>query len=201
MANYKCEDNSICTKFQSAILLHCNRRLCLGHITEHNQMIVSSITNLSKEVKRTFQQILEESEKRRNSFNHILASSNQWPTEQMEKIQQIYDNHSKLIESQREVLEDAEVKLFKQLEENALQPLELIQRQQNANIEIINHIQQTMKKVREDNADLKWKLATPPPPPIDIEFSPLNLSPISVPIQSSQSGMIYIQNKILSFST
>ncbi len=92
------------------------------------------------------------------------------------------------------------MKLFQQLEENALQPLELIQRQQNANIEIINHIQQTMKKVREDNADLKWKLAAPPPP-IDFEFSPLNLSPISVPIQSSQSGLIYIKNKILSFST
>ncbi len=151
-------------------------------------------------MKRTFQQIREESEKRKNIFNLILTSSNQWRTEQMEIIQQIYEKHLKLIESQREVLEDAEVKLFQQLEENALQPLEQVQRQQNANIEITNHIQQTMKKVREDNADLKWKLATPPPP-IDIEFSTLNLSPISVPIQSSQSGMTYIKNKILSFST
>ncbi len=72
-----------------------------------------------------------------------------------EKIQQIYDNHLKLIQSQHAVLKDAEVKLFKQFEENALQPLEHVQRQQNANIEMINHIQQTMKKVREDNVDLK----------------------------------------------
>ncbi len=81
---------------------------------------------------------------------------------------------------------DAEVKLFKQLEENALQPLELIQRQENVSIQIINDIQQTMKKVREDNACLKWKLITSPPP-VDIQYSPLNIPSISIPIQSSQS--------------
>ncbi len=190
MASYTCEDVSICTQFQSAMCLHCNRRLCLTHLIEHNK-ISFNLTNLSNEVKRTFQQIHEESEKRKNIFNHILTSLNQWRTEQMEKIQQIYDNHSKLIESQREVLENAESKLFQQLEENALQPLELIQRQQNANMEIINDIQQTMKKVREDNAYLKWKLVTPPPPPVDIQYSPLNVPSISVPKQSLQSGMIY----------
>jgi hypothetical protein len=149
-------------------------------------MIVSSITNLSEEVKTTFEQIREESEKRKNIFNHILTSLNQCQTEQMEKTQHIYDNHLKLIESQRDVLVDAEVKLLKQLEENALQPLELIQRQENVSIEIINDIQQTMKKVREDNACLKWKLVKSPPP-VDIQYSPLNIPSISIPIQSSQS--------------
>jgi hypothetical protein len=157
-------------------------------------MIVSSITNLSNEVKRTFQQIREESEKRRNMLNSILTSLNQWRTEQMEKIEQIYEDHSKLMESQREVLADTEVKLFKQLEENALQPLELIQRQQNASVNMINDIQQTMKKVREDNACLKWKLVTSPPPPVDIQYSPLNIPSISIPIQSSQSNAIYEKN-------
>ncbi len=185
MANYTCEDDSICTKFQSAICLHCNRRLCLPHLTEHNQMIVSGIKNLSNEVKTSFQQIREKSEKRKNMFNHILTSLNQWRTEQIEKIEQTYGNHLKLIESQREVLEHTELKLFKQLEENVLQPLELIQRQQNANVDIINDIQQTMKKVREDNDRLKWKLITPTP--VDIQYSPLNIPSISIPSQSSQS--------------
>ena len=50
----------------------------------------------------------------------------------------------KLIESQRDVLNHAEGKLFEQLEKNVLQPLEHAQSQQNASMEIINHIQQTI---------------------------------------------------------
>lgn len=71
----------------------------------------------------------DESEKRRIIFNNILTSFNQWRTEQI----------LKLIESQCDVLNDVEVKLF----------------EQNASMEIINHIQQTIKKIREDNAYLK----------------------------------------------
>jgi hypothetical protein len=187
MANYTCEEPSICTRFQSAICLHCNRRLCLEHITEHNKIIYnSSITNLSNEVKLTFQQVKEESEKRKDIFNNILTSYNLWKTEQIEKIQQIYDNHLKLIESQREVLNNKEVKLFEQLEQNALQPLEHVKRQQNVNMDIINHIQQTIKQVRKDNSYLKWELAIPPPP-IDVEFPPLNILSISLPNDSSKS--------------
>jgi len=188
MANYTCEEDSKCTRFQLAICLHCNRRLCLVHITEHNKIIVSSISNLSIEVKAAFQHINEESKKRRNIFNSILTSFNQWRTQQIEKIQQIYDNHLKLIESQHKILADAEVKLFEQLEQNALQPLEYVQRQQNASMEIINDIRKTIEKVREDNENLKWKLAIPP---VDMEYLPLNPPSIPVPIQSSKSGMIY----------
>jgi len=103
----------------------------------------------------------------------------------------------KLIESQHQVLADAEVKLFEQLEQNALQPLEHVQRQQNASMEIINDIRKTIEKVREDNESLKWKLAIPSPP-VDMEYSPLNSSSIPVPIQSSKSGMIY--EKIICFT-
>jgi hypothetical protein len=195
MTNYTCEESSVCTRFQSAICLHCNRRLCLEHITEHNQIISGGLTNLSNEVKTTFQQIKEQSEKCRNIFNNALTSVNEWRTQQIEKIQEIYENHLKLIEVQREVLNNAEVKLFEQLELNALQPLEHIQKQQTSSIEIINHIQQTINKVREDSAYLKWKLTTPPPP-VDVEFSPLNIPLISFPTDSSTSRMIYGKKKI-----
>jgi hypothetical protein len=198
MENYTCEESSVCTRFQSAICLHCNRRLCLVHITEHNKIIVSSITNLSIEVKSTFQQIREGSKERENIFNDILTSVNQWRTQQIEKIEQIYENHLKLIESQRQVLTDAEVKLFKELEQNASQPLEHIQRQQNASMEIINHIQRTIETVREDNSNLKWKLATPSPPN-DMEYPSLNPPSISVPIQSSNSGIIYEKINFFTF--
>ena len=88
MANYICEDDSICTKYQSAICLHCNHRLCLFNIGEHNKILISSLTNLSNEVKITFQQITEESEKRKIIFNSILTSFNQWQEDQIEKIQE-----------------------------------------------------------------------------------------------------------------
>jgi len=192
MTNYTCEEASVCIDFPSIICFHCNHRLCLLHFTEHNKKFFGNITNLSKEIEETFQQINEESENRRNIFNNILTSFNQWRTQQIEKIEQIYRNHLRCFESQQEVLNNTEIKLFEQLERDARQPLEYAQRQQYATTEIINHIQQTIKKVREDNVYLKWKLATPSPPPFDVEYSPLNIPSISL-----ESGMLCKTRNVL----
>lgn len=193
MTSYVCEDHSVCNKLQLAICLHCQRRLCLEHITEHNKIILNSVTNISKDVQITFQQIKEESEKRRDVYNDILTSLNQWEAEEKEKLQQVYDYHLKSIQSQHEILANAELKLFEQLEQNALQPLEHLQNQQNSNIEIVDQIQQIIQKVRENNTYLKWNLDTPIPP-VDIAYYPFNHPSVSLPIESSKSGMkIYKQ--------
>jgi transketolase len=144
--------------------MHCNRRLCFGHIAEHKKMLSHSITNFSYDVQTTVEQMKEESEKRRNIFNDILTSLNQWRTQQMETVQAIYDEHLKLINSQNEILDNSEKKLFEQLEQNASQPLEQAQKQRHTNMETINHIQQTINKLYEDNAYLKCNLAISPSP-------------------------------------
>jgi len=149
--------------------------------------MISSLTNLSNDINTTYQQIQKESEKRKNTFNNIFASFNKWRTRQIEKIDEIYANHLKFIESERELLNNVEVKLFEELEQNARQPLEHLQGQQNVNMEIIDHIQQTIRKVRADNIRLKYR-SIETPPTADVELLPLNIPSISLPPKSS---MIY----------
>jgi len=186
MASYTCEEPSVCTKFQSSICSHCNRRLCRTHIDEHNKFI-SSILSLSNDINRTHQDIKNESQKRKNTFNDIFVSFNKWRQQQIEKIDEIHQNHFKFIQSQREVLNNAEAKLFEQLKQNARQPLEHLKGQQNVNMEIINHIRQTIQNVRVDNCRLKCQLITLPPT-VDVELSSLNIPSISL---SPKSSMIY----------
>jgi len=127
---------------------------------------MSHVNNLSNEIKITYQQIQEESEKRRDIFNNILTSFNKWRAEQIEQIDRIYQNHLQIIESQREGLTHAEMKLFEQLEYHARQPLEHLQTEVYIDMNLINHIQQMNKQIREDNKYLKWKLTTTIPPPV-----------------------------------
>jgi len=186
MASYTCEESPACTHFQSSFCSHCNRRLCRTHIAEHNK-IISSIKNLPNDINTTYQQIKKESEKRKNIFNNIFASFNKWRKQQIEKIDQIHQNHLKFIKSEREILNNAEAKLFEQLEQNARQPFEHLQGQLNVNMETIDHIQQTIRSVRVDNRRLLCRLITTPPTD-DVELLPLNIPSISL---TPKSGMIY----------
>jgi hypothetical protein len=186
MASYTCEESPACTHFQSSFCSHCNRRLCRIHIGEHNK-IISSIKNLPNDINTTYQQIKKESEKRKNIFNNIFASFNKWRKQQIEKIDQIHQNHLKFIKSEREILNNAEAKLFEQLEQNARQPFEHLQGQLNVNMKTIDHIQQTIRSVRVDNRRLLCRLITTPPTD-DVELLPLNIPSISL---TPKSGMIH----------
>lgn len=182
MASYTCEEVSICKRFQSAICLHCNLRLCVEHINEHNKIIYNNIINLSDDVKKASEEIHDESINRQNKFNEIIHSFNQWKNEQINKIEQIHNKHLELIEYQRNTLTKAEILLLEKLQQNAFQPIEHVKQEQNASIDIMNHIKQTIEKVRNDNIYLQWKLSVPPPPlPNDIELIPLDIPSVSIP--------------------
>jgi predicted nucleotidyltransferase len=77
-----------------------------------------------------------------------------------------------IIESQRESLIHAEMNLFEQLEYYARQPLEHLQEEEYVDMNLINHIQQINKQIREDNKYLKWQLTTTIPPPISSSTLP-----------------------------
>jgi hypothetical protein len=169
MASYTCEEPSVCGKFQSAICEHCNRRLCHGHIVEH-QKIVSSLTMFSNDIERIFQQIKNESQKRKNTYDNILASANKWRRLEMEKIDDIYRKHLKSIESEWKNLNNFEMKLFEQLESHGRQPLAHLKNQKDVTMKSINDIEQIIQKVRSDNQRLQWKSL-----PIDLKPPPLNV--------------------------
>ncbi len=191
MANYKCEEIPPCGSFQSAICLHCNRRLCLAHITEHNHGIPSSIQNLLKEVEGTFQLINNECEKSRKIYNNVLTSLNQWRTQQTEKIQHIYDYHLQSIESQQETLNIIQQDLTELLDRGARQPLKYIHRQENTSIGIINHVRETIEKAKKHSSKLKWNYSISPP--VNIIYDPKDSVSMPISMHISKPSMIYLK--------
>jgi hypothetical protein len=185
MASYTCDDASVCTSFQSAICLHCNRRLCLPHITEHNKTSSSSIQILSDDCEKIFKKINDLSPKRTNAYCNMIESLDQWRIQQVEKLQQIYNDQFKLIESQRENLNNAQEKLVEQLDRDIRQPLEYVKQQANISADVLYHLQQIMQKGREDIVHLKWDLTISPP--LNVEYQPLSFSTMEL----SKPSMIY----------
>jgi ATP-dependent Clp protease ATP-binding subunit ClpA len=194
MTNYKCEETFPCANFQSAICLHCNRRLCLAHITEHNEGHRSSIQNLSNEVEITYQQINNEYEKSRETYNHVLTSLNQWRTQQTEKIQQLYDYYLQSIESQQEALNMIQQDLAELLDRDARQPLKHIHKQQSDGIEIMRNIQQTIEKAQKRCIQLKWNHSKAPPD--NVVYDPKDILSIPAPMDMPKTSMIYLKIRL-----
>ena len=159
MTDYRCEEtSSSCSKFQSGICLHCQRRLCIEHIIEHRERNSSSDggEELSNEVKRTLQGIKDKAQQNRAAYNNQLTELNQWKEDKLKKINQIYDHELQLINLREHILLSFHHYLVKKLEEGARLPLERMQIQQNLNIGILNHIQQTLGIIQQDMKHLKW---------------------------------------------
>ncbi|CAF3931854.1 unnamed protein product [Adineta steineri] len=150
MTNYRCEEPCLCTNFQSAICLHCNRRLCFQHITDHNQILSVNIQKLSNELNITYQHLKEDTEKNRAIYHDTLTSLTQWRTEQFTKIEQNYQQQLQLITLQQQDIQDSYKTLFNKLEVDAREPLRLLESQPNSIISILNLVENTMKDVEKD---------------------------------------------------
>ena len=174
MASYTCEEPSICGKFQSAICSHCNRRLCHEHIVEHKN-IVTSLTTFTNDIETVVRQINTESQKRKYTYDNLMASVDRWRRIEMEKLDAIYRNHLRSIESERIYMDNTEMKFFEQLESQARKPLAHLKTQRDVPMKSIDDIKQTIQQVRIDNQRLRWQYI----PPIDLEHPPKNNAPRS----------------------
>ena len=151
-----CEEVSKCTNFQSAICLHCNRRLCLLHITEHNQFAFNQYQQLTNEIEEVSQYINNEYEKTRDAFQTVLTDVNHWRAKQLEKIGEIYESHLQYVESRQETLSNTHQKLSELIDREARQPLKATSGQGIITPGLRNHIQEVIKRVQNDSAQLKW---------------------------------------------
>jgi hypothetical protein len=190
MTDYKCEDVSLCVKFQAAICLHCTRRLCVPHIIEHDKIVFDDAKNLSNSVEVIYQQIKDKSKKSRNTYNDLLPSLDEWRVEQLEKIEEIYQNELEIIGFQQEALQGFHRELLEQLGRDAQQPLERIQRQQNTNLEILNHIRQAIETVQDDAVHLRWDFSAVPSD--NTEYSHSDILPMPVPVEIPTTGRIFV---------
>jgi predicted alpha/beta-fold hydrolase len=178
MAHCKSQENSSCEDFQSVVL----------HTAECNTNLLSDINNLSNQVNATFQQIKNKSEKSRIVYDNVLTSFTDQRTQELEQIEQIYENHLQRIESQQEALNIFHRELLKYLKDNATQHLERVQRQHNSNTEVLNRVRQTIEKVQNDGAHLKCNFSIPLLN--DIEFSSSAFPHIPIPVPQSTMSRI-----------
>jgi cell shape-determining protein MreC len=150
--------------------------------------LLSDINYLSNQANATFQQIKNKSEKSGIVYDYLLTSFTDWRTQELKQIDQIYENHLQHIEFQQKTLNKLHQELLKYLKDNATQHLERVQRQQNSNTEVLNHVRQIIGQVRNDGAHLKWNFAIPLPN--DIEFSSSDFPCISIPGHQSPTSRI-----------
>jgi len=190
MTNFKCEDLSLCENFQAAICLHCNQRLCVRHIIEHDQIVFDDVKHVLNLTENAFQEIKDQFEKSRIVCDNFLPSVDDWRKQNLEKIEQIYENELLLIKNEGEALEEYHRDLLEQIERDTRQPLERVLKQKNVNTETLNHIRQTIKNIREECTDLKWEF--PVPSPINAEYSLSNCLPLPVLVQTSTTGKVLI---------
>ncbi len=202
MTNYKCEEtSSICENFQAAICLHCNHRLCVRHMIEHNKIAFNDVENLSHLTEETLQQIKDKGEKSRIACDDQLTTLGEWRIKELEKIEQTCKNELQCIRVQEEALENFHRRLSEQLERDARQPLEQALKQQSVNTEVLDFIRQTTEKIRKESIQLKWEFS---PPSSDITEYPLDVPQVSDPMQiikSTEDQQITNENSLSASST
>ena len=150
MNKHMCEQQSSCENFQLAICLHCNLRLCLPHINEHNQIIYECVQNASAEVESASQYVQETFREHRLNFGPALTAAEEWRRKQIELIEQSYLIQVQSLELKAKMLDNTQEILLKQLERDAREVLEKLAWQQNANIDILHAVQHTIESVRHE---------------------------------------------------
>ncbi|CAF1120731.1 unnamed protein product [Adineta ricciae] len=154
MANYLCEEKSSCANFQSAICLHCNLRLCLSHVAEHDKLIYSDVEDLSEELNATSQQLKETSEKTRTIFNDALSALEDWRRKQIERAEDIYRQQLETITVQRQFAEEFCQQLTQRLDQDVQQQLNQIRIQQNVSVGVLNLIRHTIQNIHNESTKL-----------------------------------------------
>ena len=145
-----CEASASCESFQLAICLHCNLRLCLLHINEHNQSIYDRVQNACVEVESASLYVQETFREHRTTLVQAVTAVEEWRQKQIEEIEQNYLNEMQSLQLKQSMLDNTQEILLNQLERDARQVLDKMAWQQNANLNILHAVQHTIETVRHE---------------------------------------------------
>lgn len=162
MNHYLCEEQPACPNFQSAICLHCNQRLCLTHITEHNKIIFRDVENLYTELNTAVTHVQEQAVKNELSYKNVLNTLNAWREEQIQQIDVIYYKQLQLIVREQDATQHVVEQLTHKLNVDVEQQLNLIKAQQTASIAALQCMRQTIENVQRESDNLPSIVLTLP---------------------------------------
>lgn len=150
--NYNCEDETACVQIQAAICLHCHRRLCFTHLTEHNNLLADDINDLSNNIQSISQEIQTQSKKHREFFDQSTSILKQSYVRQQQKLKNLYENALKSVESDRKICDDLQSNLFQQFDEKVIQPSKQLLEQCAVNAEYFNQIKTVIDNIRKESS-------------------------------------------------
>ena len=151
MAN--CEETP-CVNVQSAICLHCSRRLCAPHIIAHGTALLKEGDELCEEINHLSEHLnfsLQKIHKAREEAMHKLGV---WRQDQIDKIEFKFAEKTQAIEFRQDDLTHLENDLTQRLEKEAKEPLNLMQVKQNASSQALQLIRQNIAHITRDSAQL-----------------------------------------------
>jgi hypothetical protein len=149
-----CEEPT-CVQAQSAICLHCLRRLCSIHILVHNRLLLKQGDDLSEQINELTEQInisLQQIHSDREEAIHKLSI---WRQNQIDQMENTYTEKLQIIDCRKDRLIQLEDELIQRLTKEAKEPLEQMQRQQTTNIQSLQSIRQVIANVTRDTAQLE----------------------------------------------
>jgi chromosome segregation ATPase len=155
MAN--CEETP-CINVQSAICLHCSRRLCAPHIIAHGTALLKEGDELCEQINQLTEHLSFSLQKIDRACEEATHKLGVWRQDQIDKIEYKYAEKLQVIETRKDHLTDLENELTKRLNTEAKQPLDRMQTQQNASSQALQKIRQNIAIIIRDSAQLDLSL-------------------------------------------
>ena len=150
-----CEWDS-CENFQTAICLHCMRRLCIYHIQDHQEILLNEIDEIKNDVNEinivltnASNAIVEEYKAKENKCIN-------WRQQKMDEIERDYNNRMQAIINRQKQLQQLELELMQRLKVEVQQPLEDMSLEKSINPQLLDTILLAIETVRRDSELLKW---------------------------------------------
>jgi hypothetical protein len=156
-----CEEPT-CFQTQSAICLHCLRRLCSIHILVHSRLLLKQGDDLDEQINELTQQINISLQQIHSDREEAIDKLNIWRQNQIDQMGNIYTEKLQIIDCRKDRLTKIEHELIQRLTKDAKEPLEQIQGQQTTDTQSLQTIRQAIANVTRDTAQLELCLKDSP---------------------------------------
>jgi hypothetical protein len=152
MAN--CEETP-CVNVQSAICLHCDRRLCALHIVEHGAVLLKQDDELCEQINELSEQLNVSLQQIHLSRQEAMDRLELWRQKQIDKVEHKYAEKIQIIEFRKDNLTELENELTQRLIKEVKEPLENMQTRQSANVQNLQTIRQVIENITRDSTQFE----------------------------------------------
>ncbi|CAF0994850.1 unnamed protein product [Rotaria sp. Silwood1] len=132
------------------------RRLCLHHLKDHQNILLSEVNELTNEFKQVSANLINASKTTIEERKADEKKCADWRNQKMAQIEREYNKMISSIKSRQTILEHLELELNQRLKEKVQEPLEHICIQGSISPQILNTIRLTIDTVKRDCACLIW---------------------------------------------